>query len=305
MPRRARQKEEGAIYHVMARSITEFDLFPDDTDKEHFLDILKTLKEKLHFMVYCYCLMTNHYHIIIDSLGYDISKIMKSLNQRYVKYINRVYKRRGHLLAERFNSKIVDSDEYLLTVSAYIHNNSKDIPDYAGKEFTYPYSSMGIYIGLYKDKRNLIDTDFILGCVNEENRSKAVKAYTQIVIEKRDIGINKKLRQYLEEFDKEQLEYRPGRSILLRHKIPGEVIKLIAGKLGIEDEDSIMLRWKRGSMEFRRLAAYALTTYCGLGVKEACKYMNNITASCCARLSDQGFERMKSREEIKALLLGV
>ena len=125
-----------------------------------------------------------------------------------------------------------------------------------------------------------------------------------MVVEKRDIGINKKLRQYLEEFNKEQLEYRPGRNILLRDKNPGEVIKLIGVELGIEDEDSIMIRWKRGTMEFRRLAAYALTTYCGLGVKEAGKHMNNITASCCARLSDQGFERMKGKERIKALLLG-
>ena len=305
MPRSARIKETTAIYHVMARSISEFDLFPDKSDKEAFLDILQTLKEKLQFKVYGFCLMSNHYHMIIDSNGYDISKLMKSLNQRYVKYINRNYKRRGHLLAERFNSKIIDSDEYMLTVSAYIHNNSKDLPDYAGREFEYHYSSMGIYMGIHKDKRNLVDIDFVLGCVNEGNRASAVKAYIEMVKQKRDTGINKMLKQYLEEFKKEQLEYKPYRNILLRDKKPLEVIKLIAQKLGIEDENTIMHRWKRSTMEFRRITAYALTSFCGIGINEACKYMNNITASCCARLSNDGYDLIKQKNEIKELLLGV
>ena len=143
MSRAGRIKEPSAIYHVMSRSITEFDLFKDDSDKERFLDILNKYKEKLHSKVYGFCLMTNHYHIILDTCGYDISEFMKRLNLSYVNYIKYKYKRRGHLMADRFSSKIIDSDEYLLTVSAYVHNNCKDIPDYNGREFDYPYSSIG------------------------------------------------------------------------------------------------------------------------------------------------------------------
>ena len=305
MPRSARIKEATAIYHVMARSISEFDLFPDKNDKEEFLDILQTLKEKLQFRIYGYCLMSNHYHIIVDSNGYDISKLMKSLNQRYVKYINKNYKRRGHLLAERFNSKIINSDEYMLTVSAYIHNNSKDLPDYAGRESEYPYSSMGIYIGIHKDKRNLVDTEFVLGYINEDNRERAVKAYTEMVQQKRDIRTNEKLIQYLEEFKNEQIEYRSYRSILLRNKNPQEVITLIAQKLGIDDVNIIMHKWKRSSMEFRKITAYILTTFCGIGINEACRYFNNITASCCARLCNDGYNILKQKYEIKRLLLEI
>lgn len=122
MPRAPRMKDPAAVYHAMSRSITEFDLFPDNSDKESFLDLLQKYKEKYHCKVYGYCLMSNHYHLHIDTCGFDISKFMKGLNQSYVKYINRKYQRRGHLLADRFNSKIVDTAEYNLTVSAYIHN---------------------------------------------------------------------------------------------------------------------------------------------------------------------------------------
>ena len=94
---------------------------------------------------------------------------------------------------------------------------------------------MSIYTGKQKDRRKLIETDFILRSVNELDREKARKAHLAMVIERRDIGINAKLRKYLEKFKSEQFEYKSERNVLLRDKKPLEVIKIIAGKLGIED----------------------------------------------------------------------
>ena len=304
MPRTARIKDPTAIYHVMAHSISEFDLFPDKSDKDCFLDILKKYKVKNNCRIYAYCLMSNHYHIIIDTNGFDISKFMKGLNQSYVMFINRKYKRKGHLLTERFHSKIIDSDEYLLTVSAYVHCNPKDLPDYNGKEFDYPYSSMGIYLGKVKDKRNLVDTDFILGCVNEANKSRAIKAYADMVLERRDIGINKKLKAYLDDFKNEQYEYKSYRKVVLRDKKPEEIIKLIADKLGIQDTEVLMHRWKRKSMQFRRITAYALNNLCGMGINEVTKRMQNISASCCSMLSNKGYEDLQRNSVLKECLLG-
>ena len=68
--------------------------------------------------------------------------------------------------------------------------------------FEYPYSSMSMYIRKQKDTRKLIDTDFILGYVNENDKAKARIEYAAVVTEKRDLGINTKLRKYLEEFEK-------------------------------------------------------------------------------------------------------
>jgi putative transposase len=304
MPRAARIKHPAAIYHVMSRSISEFDMFTDNSDKEYFLDLLQKCKEKFDGKIYGYCLMTNHYHLIIDTCGYDISKFMKSLNQTYVRYINKKYNRRGHLLTERFNSKIIDTDEYLLTVSAYIHNNVKDLPEFNGQEYDYSYSSMGIYLNKKKDKRNLVDTDFILRNVNESDKVKAIQAYKEMVIERRDAGINTKLGKYLEEFTKEQYAYKSNRYVLLREKNPEEVIKAIANAYGINDISKMMHRWKRNTMEFRQVVAYILTVYCGLKIIEVCRYMCNITASCCAKLVDKGFEHVNKKCELKSILVG-
>ena len=193
----------------------------------------------------------------------------------------------------------------MMTVSAYIHNNPKDIPEHNEKEFDYQYSSMGIYLGKTKDKRELVDTDFILGCVNETDKNQAIKAYTEMVVERRDIGINMKLKEYLDEFLKEQYEYKSSRSVFLRDIKPEELIAKIAVKLGIENTIEIMQKWKRSTMKFRSVVAYTLTTFCGMGVKEACQYMYNITGSCYAMLSERGFKEFKESEEIRDIIIGL
>ena len=304
MPRAPRIKEPEAIYHIMSHSITEFDLFPDNEDKEYFLDLLQKYNAKYNCKIYGFCLMTNHYHIIIDTCGYDVSRYMKSINQSYVRHINDKYNRKGHLLTERFKSKIIDSDDYMLTVSAYVHNNVKDLHDYNGKEFEYPYSSMGIYLGKVKDRRNLVDTDYILGCVNESDKNKAIKAYYEMVIDRRDIGINKKLLEYLDEFNKEQYEYKSYRKVILRDKKPEEVIRLIAEKLEIEDINILMHRWKRNALQFRQITAYALNNFCGLSINEITKQMHNISHSCCAILSNKGYEALLLNSHLRECLIG-
>lgn len=305
LARAARKKEPAAIFHVMSRSISEFDLFPEDSDKEFFLDLLKSLKEKYFCKIYCYCLMSNHYHIVINPCGFDISKFMKSLNQRYVRYINNKYERRGHLLAERFNSKIIKDDEYMLTVSAYIHNNPKDIPEYNGREYDYPYSSMGIYLYKQRDKRDLVDTTFLYRYINGANKNEKARKYEEMVVELRDEGSKIKLREYLIAFVKEQHEYKPHKHVILRDKKPDEIVKIIAQKLGFESTEGLLNRWRRKTMEFRRIVAYVLNTFCGMGINKIAKFMHNITASCCSKLVEQGWQIMQENKQMRAFILQI
>jgi len=207
MPRTARRKDPGGIYHVMGRSLTEIDLFQSDEDKEYFLDLLKRYKDKTKSKILGYCLMTNHYHIHVDPCGYDISKFMQCLNLAYVRYINRKYKRKGPLFDDRFNSKIINSDNYNLVVSAYIHLNPKDIKGYRGKEFDYPYSSMGIYLGKNKDNRGIIDSDFLLSCINEKYKKKAIRTYVEFICDTRNDGIDLKIEKYEKEFENGKFHY--------------------------------------------------------------------------------------------------
>lgn len=127
MPRIARIKSGTAIYHIMARSISEVKLFRSSDDKKKYMKLIKEYQKLYNFKIYAYCLMDNHLHLIIDANGADISKIMHCINFKYARYFNTVHKRHGHLFQDRFKSKIVLDNEYLIKLSAYIHNNPLDI----------------------------------------------------------------------------------------------------------------------------------------------------------------------------------
>ena len=187
MPRQARDRGEFNSYHVILRGNERKNIFITDEDRIRFLDIMARMKEKYNFLVYAYCLMDNHIHLVINDNGNDISKIMKSISISYVGYFNRINKRCGHLFQDRFRSEIIKDDIYLLQVSKYIHNN----PIKAGivrKAEEYQWSSFNIYTGSCKDVRGLVEKNKILGIISN-NSLEAVKAYIKYNIEEEIIQV--------------------------------------------------------------------------------------------------------------------
>lgn len=178
MPRVARLKGEFTTYHIILRGNEKKNIFLDSKDKERFLETLGKAKEKYNFLIYGYCLMNNHLHLIIYDNGNDISLIMKSLNVSYAIYFNRKYKRVGHLFQDRYKSEIVDNDRYLLELSKYIHNN----PVKAGivqEALQYRWSSFKQYVDRDVND-NLLSTGKILGLVSNKE-SAAQREYYKYV----------------------------------------------------------------------------------------------------------------------------
>jgi REP element-mobilizing transposase RayT len=89
MPRCARIKSSDSIYHIMVRSISDVDLFCTNQDKDKYLSLIKKYQVLFAFKVYAYCIMNTHAHLIIDSAGADISRIMHAINQSYAQYYNK------------------------------------------------------------------------------------------------------------------------------------------------------------------------------------------------------------------------
>lgn len=178
MPRFARQKNDNAIYHIMVRGNNRENMFFCDDDKVRYLETLKTYKEKFQMLIYAYCLMDNHVHLIIDCNGQDISKIMKGISLSYTQYVNKIYKRCGHLIQDRFKSEIIDTDEYILQASKYIHQNPMRA-NIVEKVSDYKWSSFNIYGGK-RDAYDIIDNEFILKYFSD-NKQKARKLYTEYV----------------------------------------------------------------------------------------------------------------------------
>ena len=302
LPRKAREKHSEAIYHIMCRSISEVLLFKDDDDKDCYLKLLKRYSDKYRCGVYAYCLMYNHLHIHLDPKGYDISKFMHSLNTSYVLYYNKKYERHGHLFQERFKSRIADSDSYNLAVSAYIHNNPKDIYGYAGRVEEYQYSSYGIYLKIRKDRYDLIDVGFIQGLMGIKSKKTFVNKYHKFVAKHKDL---KSVGMHIDaDIEETENEYISGRKIVVREMTPTKVIEYIALKLGQPISNILSRQRKQNQYEFRAFVAYVLRVLCGLGYRQICENIYNITVSGCSRLCDKGFELANQRNLIYTSIFG-
>ena len=140
MPRQARTKSFSGIYHCILRGIDKQDIFLDNQDRRKFMGEIKKTKEKYEYDIYAYCLMDNHVHMLIRDVHENLSKIMQSLAVCYATYFNKKYERVGHLFQNRYFSKNVENQEYLLTLLRYIHQNPYDMERYlwsSYREFLY------------------------------------------------------------------------------------------------------------------------------------------------------------------------
>lgn len=177
MPRQAREKGEFSTYHIIQRGNNRKEIFLSDHDKNRFVETMIKMKNKYNFIIYAYCLMDNHVHLLINDNGNDISKLMKSINVSYVLYFNRKYKRCGHLFQNRFISELITDDKHLLEVSKYIHNNPVKASIVQRPE-AYRWSSYGDYMGNVKSE--FIDISKVLD-VFSNTRSKAINEYQSYV----------------------------------------------------------------------------------------------------------------------------
>jgi REP element-mobilizing transposase RayT len=111
------------MYHVCARGHNREALFGEDADRKEFLEMLSDMREQYRVQVLAYCLMDNHYHLLIKTPDGNISRAIQWLNGRYGIWQGRKYQRVGHLFAGRFKSVLVEAESWGLEVSRYIHMN--------------------------------------------------------------------------------------------------------------------------------------------------------------------------------------
>lgn len=133
MPRSARKESGVGIYHVMMRGINRQAIFDDDEDCRRFMNILADLPFQHDddgmllpirtCVIYAWCLMTNHFHLLVMEKDWKIADVIKSLASSYVYYYNKKNERIGHLFQERFKSEPCNDMEYFTTLLRYIHQN--------------------------------------------------------------------------------------------------------------------------------------------------------------------------------------
>jgi REP element-mobilizing transposase RayT len=123
MARPYRLQGEGYLYHITSRGDDRKRIYISKYDYEKFLEYLLKAKEKYKFYLYAYCLMSNHYHLLIETTKPNLSRIMQYINTAYTVYYNKKRNRSGHLFQGRYKSIIIDGDSYFLELTRYIHLN--------------------------------------------------------------------------------------------------------------------------------------------------------------------------------------
>jgi len=186
MARPLRLEYEGALYHVTSRGNAREAIFRGDPDRELFLEVLADAVERFGWICHAYCLMTNHYHLLIETPEANLSRGMRHLNGVYTQAFNRRHLRAGHVLQGRFKSIVVEKESQLLGLARYVVLN----PVRAGAARSvrdWPWSSYRATAGM-EEAPGFLTVDWILGQFHRD-RSDAVKLYRAFVKAGREIEV--------------------------------------------------------------------------------------------------------------------
>ncbi len=180
MVRPLRIEYPGAVYHVTSRGDRREPIAVDDVDRAAFFAILAQAFERFDAHALAYCLMGNHYHLVILTREANLSRLMRHINGVYTQTFNRRHQLTGHLFQGRFKAILVDSDSYLLEVCRYVdlnpvRANMVDSPD------AYPWSSYRALTGL-ADKPHWLDSQSVYEQVAPgKSAIQAAKKYEEFV----------------------------------------------------------------------------------------------------------------------------
>ncbi|MFH0802528.1 MAG: transposase [bacterium] len=190
MTRPLRIQYPGAIYHVTSRGNAKQLIYRDAQDQLKFLEILASVVEKYRWLCHAYCLMDNHYHLVVETLVGNLSRGMRQLNGVYTQNFNIRHESVGHLFQGRFKALLVERESYLLEVCRYVVLNPVRAGFVSSPE-DWKWSSFRGTAGL-SPASEFLTTDWILSCFGRQ-RKRAQTAFIEFV--KADDGEEPLLRR--------------------------------------------------------------------------------------------------------------
>lgn len=169
MARQLRIEYPGALYHVTSRGNEKKDIFRSIKDRDKFLSYLSSAWERHSAVFHAYCLMSNHFHLMVETPLGNLSWIMKHINGSYTTYFNVKHKRAGHLLQGRYKAVLVQADAYAAELSRYIHLNPVRAKMVSTPE-EYRWSSCSRY--LEGTEPSWLSTGLVLGYFGTEDEDR-------------------------------------------------------------------------------------------------------------------------------------
>jgi len=178
MARPQRLEFPGAIYHVTSRGNEQQDIFADNEDREFFLSILSKVVHRYNWVCHAYCLMDNHYHLIIETLDAKLSIGMRQLNGIYTQNFNLRHRREGPVMHGRFKAILLQRDPFLLEMCRYIVLNPVRTKTVRQPE-KYRWSSYGSTAGLTQCP-DFLATDWVLRQFGKNRKSAELQYHAYV-----------------------------------------------------------------------------------------------------------------------------
>ena len=281
----------GALYHVSARGNERRLIFRDDTDRRRFLDQLAQSRELYSVRIFLVCLMPNHFHLLLETPGGNLSQCMGRLVTAYTVYFNKRHRRAGHLTQGRFSAQLVEGNEYLFKLSRYIHLNPvcgrrwKAVPlkqrqsalrSYERLEAQWPYVDYAPLRGLVEEELQSDYADYVeTGLAGDDGEFATV--YRQARLSLGSHEFSEQVRQAHQEVVRKAA--RPEDASLRRSgrwRAVEETLAVVAAVLGVGE--ARLRERSRGSLA-RAAAAWALVRYAGLNQRNAAEVLGMGTGS--------------------------
>jgi putative transposase len=323
MPRQARLDAPGTLHHIIGRGIERGKIFRGRSDREDFLNRVAVLYEEKAWIVYAWALLSNHFHLLVQTRNQPLSKSMRRLLTGYVVNFNRRHKRYGHLFQNRYKSILCEEDPYLLELTRYIHLNPLRAGMVKGMEELkwYPWSGHSAVMGGVKREWQAVDQ--VLSYFGKWKR-KAIRDYERFVAEgasrgrrpefvggglirssggwsavlslrRRGIpGVSDQRILGSSDFVEELLtgvEARTRETLRISGKIPelGLLGKRVCAREGLGEDELRSGRRRRGISKARRLFCQLAVKKMGYAGAEVARYLG-VTTSAVTRAAN--FEEM-------------
>jgi putative transposase len=184
MSRPLRLEFAGALYHITSRGNARNLIYLQDDDFELFLQILAKVYERYNWVIHAYCLMSNHYHLLVETPDANLSRGMRQLNGVFTQSMNRKHHRVGHLFQGRYKAILVDKDAYLLELCRYIVLNPVRANMVSSPE-EWPWSSWHCMLGNVESPVWMSTDPLLIQLA--KNRQDAIQSYIDFV----NLGVGK------------------------------------------------------------------------------------------------------------------
>ena len=190
MSRPLRIEFPGAVYHVTSRGDRREAIYHDDVDRVAQLAVISQAMDRFGATVLAYCLMGNHYHLVLHTREANLSRLMRHVNGVYTQHVNRRHGLAGHVFQGRFKAILVDRDAYLLTLCRYVERNPVAAKIVAAAA-DWPWSSYRAH-ACQAPVPDWLDSDglhgYLLGkpVANAQDRRRAAQRYAELVAKVQD-----------------------------------------------------------------------------------------------------------------------